>query len=125
MEQLLLHLFGDFIVQNDHVALNKKKNTFKGWIYCIWHCVSYSLPFLIIGSWQAVVGIAVSHFAIDKTNIVAHFIALKNNTWKDGKLNTENFGYLPERPFAITIWLLIFADNTLHLICNYLFIKYL
>jgi len=29
MEQLLLHLFGDFIVQNDYVALNKKKNTLK------------------------------------------------------------------------------------------------
>lgn len=119
MEQLLLHLFGDFIVQNDYVALNKKKNTLKGWIYCLWHCITYALPFLLISNWKAVIGIGLTHFIIDKTNIVAHFLKLRNNV-KD----ISNFGFLPERPFAITIWLLIFTDNTFHLICNWLFIKY-
>jgi hypothetical protein len=132
MVQLLLHLFGDFIVQNDHVALNKKKNTLKGWLYCLFHCITYSLPFLLITNWKAVIGIGITHFIIDKTNIVAYFCAIKNNTkiynqqditkWR---YNISNFGYLPERPFAITIWLLIFADNTIHLILNWLFIYFL
>lgn len=133
MEQLLLHLFGDFIVQNDHVALNKKKNTLKGWLYCTWHCITYALPFILITNWYAVIGIALTHFIIDKTNIVAYFLAFRNNVkytqcvcngkrfWK---YDISNFGFLPERPFAITIWLLIFTDNTLHLMCNYLLIYY-
>lgn len=134
MEQLLLHLFGDFIVQNDYVALNKKKNTLKGWIYCLWHCISYSLPFLLITNWKAVLVIGLTHFIIDKTNIVAYFLAMRNNTkellyvgnfkWVK-KYNVKNFGFLPERPFAITIWLLIFTDNTLHLIINYLCVTFI
>ena len=70
MEQFLLHLFGDYIVQNDNIALNKKKNTLKGWLYCTFHCATYSLPFLLIASWWAVLGIFLSHFLLDKTNIV-------------------------------------------------------
>jgi hypothetical protein len=120
MEQLLLHLLGDYIIQNDHVALNKKKNTLKGWIYCIWHCLSYSLPFLLITNIYAVAAIAITHMAIDKTNIVSHFLKYKNFT-KD----ISNFGFIPERPFAISIWLNIYADNTIHLIGNYLIIKYI
>lgn len=120
MEQLLLHLFGDFIVQNDYVALNKKKNTLKGWIYCTWHCITYALPFIFLTNWYGVLLIALTHFIIDKTNIVVWFIAKKNFV-----TDKSNFGYLPERPFAITIWLMIFADNTIHLIGNYLIILWL
>jgi hypothetical protein len=132
MLQLLLHLFGDFIVQNDYVALNKKKNTLKGWIYCTFHCVTYSLPFLLIASWKAVIMIGLTHFIIDKTNIVAYFLAWRNNVHnpselksKYGNYDISNFGFQLQRPFAITIWLLILTDNTIHLILNYLFIKYL
>jgi len=132
MIQLLLHLFGDFIVQNDNVALNKKKNTLKGWLYCIFHCITYSLPFLFITNWKAVLGIGLTHFIIDKTNVVAYFLAWRNNVynpselkWKYGNYDISNFGFQLQRPFAVTIWLLIITDNTLHLILNYLFIKYL
>lgn len=120
MEQLLLHLFGDFILQTDNMALNKKKNTLNGYIYCILHCVTYSLPFILITNWKAVIFIGLTHFIIDKTNIVAHFLKLRNNV-KD----ISNFGFAKERPFAITVWLLIFTDNTIHLILNYLAIKYI
>lgn len=120
MEQLLLHLFGDFIVQNDYVALNKKKNTLKGWLYCLWHCTTYSLPFLLITGWRATTLIGISHFIVDKTNIVPHFLRLRNFA-----PDTKNFGFLQDRPFAITIWLMIFTDNSLHLILNYLFIRFI
>jgi hypothetical protein len=119
MEQLLLHLFGDFIIQNDYVALNKKKNTLKGWLYCLWHCITYALPFLLITNLMAVIGIAVTHFIIDKSNVVVWFLKYRNFA-----PDVSNFGFLSERPFAVTIWLSIFMDNTLHLICNYLLIIY-
>jgi len=119
MEQLLLHLFGDYIIQNDYVALNKKKNTLKGWFYCIFHCITYALPFLLITNWKAVIGIGLSHFLFDKTNIVAYFLKIRNNA-----PDISNFGHIQSRPFAISVWLNIFTDNTFHLICNYFFIWY-
>ena len=117
MEQLLLHLFGDFILQNDYLALRKKNYDLNGWICCFIHCLSYSLPFLLITNWKAVIGIFLTHFFLDKTDLVAYFLMLRN-----GAKDISNFGFAPERPFAITIWLLIFTDNTFHLIFNYFFI---
>ena len=120
MIQLLLHLIGDFIIQNDWMALNKKKISWKGELACQIHVITYSLPFLFIGSWQSVLAIYISHYIIDRTNIIAWFLALRN-----GVSNIDNFGFGKERPFAVTIWLFIITDNTFHVICNYLALKFL
>ena len=120
MEQLLLHLFGDFILQNDWMALNKKEKTWKGELACQVHCILYALPFLLITNWMAVVVIYISHYALDRTNIVSHLIAAKN-----GIKDVSNLGFNPDRPFALSIWLYIFTDNTIHLIFNYLAITFI
>jgi len=120
MEQLFLHLIGDYIIQNDWMALNKKLKTLKGELACQIHCILYSLPFILIGSWEAVIAIYISHYILDRTNIVSYFLALRN-----GVDNIKNFGFSESRPFAITIWLLIITDNIFHLIFNYLALKYL
>ena len=117
MEQLLLHLFGDFIVQNDNVGVRKKEKSWTGLFYCTYHCIAYSIPFLLITDWKACILIGLGHFLIDRWNLVSYFIKSKNF------VNTiENFGYKPERPFAITIWLYIIQDNTIHLIWNFIII---
>jgi hypothetical protein len=120
MEQLLLHLFGDFILQNDWMALNKKKQGYSGTIACLVHTLTYAIPFLLIGSWLAVIVIGLTHYIIDRGHLVEKFIRFKNNeTYKD------NFGFMKERPFAISIWLYIIIDNIFHLIINYLAIMFL
>lgn len=120
MEQLLLHLFGDFIVQNDWMALNKKKNGLIGFLTCSIHCISYSLPFFLITNWMGVLLICISHFALDRTYVTEKFLKLRN-----GVKNTSNFGFKKERPFEITFWLMVITDNVIHLICNYFIITYL
>ena len=136
MEQLLLHLFGDFILQTDKQALNKKKIGYFGFKQCFFHCLLYSLPFLLIAGWKAVLIIGITHFLIDRWNIVPYLIAFKNNVCKQGikhqrSLNEikdydiSNFGFSLERPFAISVWLMIIKDNSIHLIINYFAIKYL
>jgi hypothetical protein len=117
MEQLLLHLFGDFILQNDSVALRKKERSWTGLLYCIYHCITYSIPFLLITNWKACILIGIGHFLIDRWNIVGYFIKTKNFV-----KTLENFGHKPERPFAITAWLYIIQDNTIHLIWNFFII---
>lgn len=120
MLQLIFHLIGDYIIQNDWMALNKKKRSLKGELACQIHCITYSLPFLFIGSWQAVLAIYISHYIIDRTNLVAWFIAYRN-----GVGDIVNFGFSHERPFAISIWLFIITDNIFHIICNYLALRFL
>lgn len=120
MMQLILHLVGDYLVQNDWMALNKKKKSWEGELACQIHCVTYSLPFLFIGSWWAVFAIYLSHYIIDRTNIVAWFLAARN-----GAGNIKNFGFSSDRPMYITIWLFIITDNVFHIIFNYLALQYL
>ena len=120
MEQILLHLFGDFIVQNDWMAMNKKKPGWLGVSACLIHTVLYALPFLLITNWAAVLVIWSTHFIIDRWKLIDYFIMLKN-----GEKDIKNFGFSHERPFAISVWIYIFVDNTFHLIINYLAIKYI
>lgn len=116
MEQLLLHLFGDFILQNDWMAVNKKKPGINGFWACFVHCVLYSLPFLVIASPPQVLLIYLSHFVLDRYNLVTVGLSIRNNC------GIDNFGFGPERPIWLTVWLNIITDNTLHLIGNYLII---
>ncbi len=133
MLQLIFHGIGDYFFQTDHQALNKKKKGKEGLWCCLKHCFTYSLLFFFIGSPLAVAVVFITHFIVDRSNLVAYIIAFKNQTIYPGhkdfpnskKYNIENFGFDPARPFAISIWLYIICDNLLHIICNYLAIKYL
>lgn len=125
MEQLLIHLFSDYWLQNDWMALNKKKHF---WIALI-HAFIYTLPFLIITkSLSALFVIFLTHAVIDGTNIVNRLNQIKNWNfstffiWDEVKIFD---GYDANRPAFLRVWLIIIQDNVLHLIINYLSIKYL
>lgn len=136
MLQLILHGIGDYIIQNDWMALNKKKKGYLGFCACIIHCGLYSFPFFLIGSPLAVSIIFTTHFIIDRWRIVDYFLAIRNGVYKqraifyhDGeevryRLDISNFGFGKDRPFAISIWLYIITDNIFHIICNYLALTY-
>ena len=67
MEQLLIHLFSDYWLQNDWMALNKKKHF---WIALL-HSITYTIPFLLLThSILALFIICITHAIIDHTNIV-------------------------------------------------------
>lgn len=120
MTQLLLHALGDYIIQNDWMALNKKKAGWLGFLACLIHCVTYALPFLLITSWAAVAVIFVTHFIIDRTKVVDWFLAVRN-----GVFHIRNFGFGEQRPQLITIWLYIITDNIFHIAINWAAIKFL
>ena len=71
MEQLILHLTGDYLLQRDWMALNKIKNSRAA----ATHAFVYSLPFLLLQpSWEAWFVIFFTHFLIDRFAI-AKYIA--------------------------------------------------
>jgi hypothetical protein len=67
MEQLLVHVFADYLVQSDHMALNKSKRTFP----CLVHVVIYTACFLILTtSWKALLVIGGTHFILDRFPVI-------------------------------------------------------
>src|SRR4029453_4162508 len=74
MEQLILHLFGDFVTQSDWMAVNKSKRTWPA----LCHVTLYSVPFFLIGSAREVAVIFVSHFIIDRFRLIRYLIWTKN-----------------------------------------------
>ena len=123
MLQLILHLIGDYITQSDWMAQNKTRAHFPA----IVHALLYSLPFLLIGNRWAFDVIFVSHFLVDRY-CLARFVVFAKNfmgwpfpKWEDCKAT----GYPSARPAWMAIWLLIIADNTIHLCCNALALRYL
>ncbi len=131
MIQLILHGIGDYIIQTEWMAQNKKKRTIGGEIACQLHCITYALPFLLIGSWKAVLVIYITHYLIDRTRFIDYFLAVKNRVKKWEHYNPSmvydisNFGLPTGKPVYMSIWLYIITDNVFHLTCNYLALKYL
>ena len=118
MEQLLCHLTGDFLLQNTWMGENKSKKT---WI-CLLHVLIYTSVFLLLTtSWKALLFIGVTHFIIDRFQLPKYLIRLKT---PGGKLY-PSFGFKPEQPHYQAFWLYVITDNTLHLLLNYLALRFL
>lgn len=153
MEQLILHLIGDYITQSDWMAQNKTKHSWPAFV----HASFYSLPFLWLTrhapnpalAWAVIL---VTHFVIDRFRLARYAVWAKNwlgpsIPWyreEDGVTDMDNgvvyrfctaptppfadcsqTGYPPNRPAWLAVWLLIIADNTLHLAINYASLRWL
>lgn len=99
MHWIFAHLIGDYILQNDWMAINKKNNS---WI-CLLHVILYMIPFIFCNLliWQLII-IAIEHFIQDRTNIV---------TWTMKIKGSEPFSKPPFAP-----WSIILMDNIYHIL---------
>lgn len=135
MEQLILHLIGDYITQSDWMANGKTSKYLPAMV----HATVYSLPFLLLRpSWIAFSVILITHFFIDRFRLAKYVVYAKNFIgtphWNDGsgecgcKLSWADCsatGYPSKTPPFLAIWLMIIADNTMHLSINYLSLRFL
>ncbi len=153
MEQLILHLIGDYLTQSDWMAQNKTKAF---WPACC-HAIFYSLPFGLLAIYSprpvlAMDVIFVTHFFIDRYRLARYVVWIKNwmgpkVAWyrePSGVTGVDNgvvarfctqatppfsdcaaTGYPPDRPAWLAVWLLIIADNTMHLAINYAALRWL
>jgi hypothetical protein len=141
----LCHFVPDFWLQTDWMALNKGKKTWN----CLVHVLIYTSCFLFITlSWKALLFIGATHFILDRWHIILKRMIWWKNHFPTGKyppfkycdttgyydtspINSANdvdwlvVKYGQPRPFYITIWLYIFQDNILHLVCNFIALMYL
>lgn len=119
VDQLACHAIGDIILQSDWMALNKTKRSWP----CIAHVVTYTLPFLALApSLRALAIIAGTHFLIDRFRLIRFVIYAKNfmaprREWLPWSMCFQT-GYDLSRPQWVTLWLMIIADNTCHVLIN-------
>ena len=99
MSWIYAHLIGDYLVQNDWMALGKKRSS---WI-CAVHVLTYLLPFLFTPlAWWQLALIGVEHFVQDRTNVVLWLMRAKGSA---------GFASGPCAP-----WSIIVTDNILHVL---------
>lgn len=116
MSELLAHAVGDYVVQSDWMAAEKTKRSGPA----VLHAVSYAACFLpVTRNWRAILTIGLSHFVIDRWRLAKHVCWAKNQlapaTYRPGHTAT---GYGADKPDWMAVWLLIIADNTMHLLIN-------
>lgn len=127
-DQLVAHAVGDYVLQSDWMANEKTKRS----VAALAHVVTYALPFLFLRpSLTALAVIVGTHFVIDRWRL-ARFVCWAKNflaprasyqpdvpgpsaqAWS----NCAGTGYPSERPPFLAVWLLIIADNIMHVLIN-------
>lgn len=154
MPQLLAHLFGDYILQSDWMAQNKTKAYWPAFVHALVYSLCF-LPLAYpshLAGWWMIFG---THFLIDRYRLARYVVWAKNwmgpktiwycryrchhvgtddyNPHKCGSCRTVRTlpldecptGYPPTTQIWLSTWLLIIADNTCHLLINFLALKYL
>ena len=130
LSQLLAHLVGDYVLQSDWMAQSKTKESVQGWSAAVWHAAVYTAVFLTLTrSPAALLVICTSHLVIDHFRLARYVCWAKNflaprsywHPWSE----CAGTGYHKDSPPWMSVWLMIIADNTMHLLINGLAIHYL
>jgi|SRR5688572_17704657 len=117
-DQLVAHAIGDYILQSHWMATEKTKQSFAAAV----HAVTYTLPFLLITqSPEALAVICGTHFVIDRWRLARIVVWIKNGPWKP----LTATGYQDDVPAWLSVWLLIAADNIIHVVINGFALRYL
>lgn len=102
------HLVGDYLLQNDWMALNKKRNIY----ICMVHCMIWAAVVMAFAGWHSfelpksrlIWGILlVTHFFQDHTNIIMYWMTKVNRQ--------QQFATGPCAP-----WSIIVVDNVWHIV---------
>ena len=91
------HLIGDYLLQNDWMATNKKKNS----LICLVHIITYMIPFMFTQlNWIQLLLIESEHYIQDRTNLIAWFCKMTNKFQGD---SNDSFGF-------------VIVDNVFHIL---------
>lgn len=123
---LLAHLVGDYLLQTDWMASQKTSQ----WLPAIVHGLIYTIPFLIVTQAPlALLVIGGTHIIIDRFRLARHLVWFKNQLapadFRPDRSALKTTGYAEDKPIWLSTWLMIIADNTIHLIINTLAIVFL
>lgn len=118
-DQLVCHAIGDYLVQSHWMATEKVKR----WWPALVHAVSYGLVFLVLRpSLPALVVIIVTHAVIDRYRLARWVVWAKNSAFCPAgyrhEFNPPGKPFPDDCPPWLGTWLVIIADNTIHVLIN-------
>lgn len=127
---LLMHGWGDYIIQTDWMATQKTER----WWPALAHAVTYTIPFTPFTLFPAgiplsngLIALAViggTHAVIDRFRLARYVAYLKVRlsgsplSWRE----CSKTGFPPDGPEWLTTWLMIIIDNIIHISINTLVI---
>lgn len=117
-DAVLAHMVGDYVAQSHWMATEKVKRS----IAALAHVAVYGLCFLpLTRNPVALAFIVGTHFAIDRWRLARMVVWAKNwiaptpnLPWSDCSAT----GYAPDTPPWLSVWLLVIADNVMHISLN-------
>lgn len=119
-DQILAHALGDYVLQSDYMAREKTKRL----TVALAHALCYALPFLLLrpslAAWCVIVG---THAVIDRWRLARVVVWLKEGLLSPHSVYVPPFaecptGYPADKPPFLAVWLLIIADNAIHVAIN-------
>lgn len=123
-DQLLAHVVGDYVLQSDWMASEKTKRLSVAFV----HALCYALPFLALrpslAAWAVIVA---THAIIDRFRLARYVVWAKEwlSPHRPRPLADCPTGYGADKPPWLAVWLLIIADNTMHVAINGAALEYL
>ena len=124
MEQLILHLIGDYVLQTDWMAKNKVQRMPVATL----HAFFYSLPFLLLSpSLLAIFVIFSTHAIIDGYRLARFVVFAKNKITEPGLkwADSSETGYHKDTPIWLAFWLMLIVDSVMHMAINYAALRWL
>lgn len=120
MSEALAHMFGDYVVQSDWMANEKTSHH----LPAAAHAASYAACFLpLTRNSRALAAIAGTHFVIDRWRLARYVVWAKNqpvpSRYRYAFGEAGPHGYHADRPAWMAVWLMIIADNAMHLAINH------
>lgn len=118
MNYIIGHLVGDYLLQNDWMALNKKRDDILGWTSCSVHCLIWTLAVLTCCDWWRIdifIYVFLSHFLLDKTYLIVWYmkkIGSFSRIINDNKNPNQLLAYIA-------------VDNSAHLLFLFLIAKFI
>jgi len=93
------HLIGDYILQNEWMAKNKKISSF----HCLVHCTIWTTCVVLAAAWPiwTTIPLFITHFIQDRTKFIYYWM--------------EFMGQKDFRDGPCSPWSMIVVDNVLHL----------
>lgn len=151
-DQLVAHAIGDYILQSDWMATEKTKRSIAALVHVLTYMLPF---LFLRPSPLALFVIVSTHFVIDRWRLARFVVWLKNWVcpfWKrelyalpysgvvkpgqllpasERRVHVRSWrewagtGYPPNTPAWLATWLLIIADNIMHVVINGLALRYL
>lgn len=122
---LLGHLVGDYLLQSKYMALHKSDKGWGGAIICTWHVTLYTAAVCLF--WWTVDPVIIAltfvpHWVIDRWSLASPWLKMIRGRTFMGAFESKD----TYREFDIAFTSIVYTvvDNTMHLICLWLLIKF-